>query len=187
MREMQQTLANHPDETEPARIVLSSAKSALRQIGAGHVLAFGFRTDAGRLYHHLVFATKNLDAAQKIMKAIMSGASSVIDDDGVGSFEFDPRISAGQSALIEELRALDALKRSLLSMFRGQTLRVIQAYRAHEEAAETPFTFKNYQDALRKLAYDDHMVTVSKGGFAVAESHIRRRHMDEEYDVTLPA
>jgi hypothetical protein len=64
---------------------------------------------------------------------------------------------------------------------------VIEVYKAYEQATETPFTFKNYQDALRELVYDDRAVTVAKGGSELAESNIRRRHMDEEYEVTFPA
>jgi three-Cys-motif partner protein len=187
MLEMQEALAAHPDEAERERIVLSGTKTALREIGAEYVLPFGFRTEAGRLDHHLVFATKNLDPAQKIMKSIMSAASSIVDEDGIGNFEFDPRISGEQPMLLDDTRALNVLKDALLVKFRGRTLRVIQVYKEYEETAETPFTIKNYQDALRELVYLDGAVTVSKGGFVLTESNIRRRHMHEDYEVTFQA
>lgn len=187
VREMHQTLSRHPDESERERIVLSGIKAALREVGAEYALAFGFRSDKGRLDHHLVFATKNLDPAQKIMKGIMSGASSIIDDDGVGTFEFNPRVSGAQAALIEGPRQLDRLKQELLATFLGKTLSVAEVYTAYEQLHETPFTFKNYQDALRELAYDDRAVTVAKGHSALSESNMRHRHMDESYDVTFPS
>jgi len=184
--EMHEALASRPKETERERIVISGAKRALRSAGGEYVLPFGFRTQSGTLDHHLVFATKNLDPAQKIMKGIMSRASSVIDADGVGNFEFDPKASERQSSLLQTVRRLDGLKSDLLSAFSGRKIRVGDVYEEYEGAHETPFTFKNYQDALRELTYDAELLKVEKGGFVLAESNVRHRHMHELYDLTFP-
>jgi three-Cys-motif partner protein len=184
--DMHDALATRPNETERERIVISGVKRALKSVGAEFVLPFGFRTQSGALDHHLVFATKNVDPAQKIMKGIMSRASSVIDADGVGAFEFNPKAPARQSSLLQPVRRLDGLKRDLLSVFSGRKISVGKIYEEYERAHETPFTIKNYQDALRELAYDDKLLKVEKGGFVLAESNVRHRHMHELYDLTFP-
>jgi hypothetical protein len=155
-------------------------------VGGEYVLPFGFRTQSGTLDHHLVFATKNLDPAKKVMKGIMSRASSVIDVDGVGNFEFDPKASERQSSLLRTVRRLDGLKSDLLSAFSGRKIRVGDVYEEYEGTHDTPFTFKNYQDALRELTYDAERLKVEKGGFVLAESNVRHRHMHELYDLTFP-
>jgi three-Cys-motif partner protein len=187
VREMRDMLGRHPDEAKREQVVVSAVRNALREGGGEYVLTFGFRNKAGKLDHHLVFSTKNLDPAQKIMKGIMSRASSIIDADGVGNFEFDAKLPEGQQpALLGEGRQLEELKGDLLSSFAGRKLRVIEVYEEKEKGCETPFTIKNYQDALRELAYDDKVVRVEKGGFLVTESSVSRRHMHEQYDLTFP-
>ncbi len=181
--EMSSALAGRLDEPERERVVLSGTQQALKEIGAEYVLPFAFRTANGRLDHHLVFATKNLNPAQKIMKGIMSRASSRVDSDGVGSFEFDPAAVDEQPQLIEGERKLDDLKRDLCRMFEGKKLRVVEVYESHERAAETPFTMTNYQNALRELAYVDRVIVVTKGSLTLPESSIRKKYMSEDYDV----
>lgn len=116
----------------------------------------------------------------------MSRASSVIDVDGVGNFEFDPKASERQSSLLQTVRRLDGLKSDLLSAFSGRKIRVGDVYEEYEETHDTPFTFKNYQDPLRELTYDAKLLKVEKSGFVLAESNVRHRDMHELYDLTFP-
>jgi len=69
-------------------IILTAVKSAIRQAGA-IPLVFRFRSDNGRISHHLVYASKESRAAN-MMKSILRTASSTISE-GVGSGEHNPR------------------------------------------------------------------------------------------------
>jgi three-Cys-motif partner protein len=165
-------------------ILLGGMQEVLYEIGAKHVLCFRFCKASGALDHHLVFATKNLDPAQKIMKGIMSRASSAIDADGIGSFEYNPTVT-GAAFPFDVATPMQLLQRDLLERFHGRRLSVSQIYELHNEG--TTFTIKNYQDALRQLAYDEHAVKVERGEFMpLTEVSVRKRHMSESYRITFP-
>lgn len=173
------------DEAAREQILLGGMRNALYDIGAKHVLQYRFRKPTGAIDHHIVFATKNLDPAQKIMKSIMARASSIVDQDGIASFEFSPGVTGAMLPLGGET-PMQRLTKQLPSEFRGQRLTVAEIYAAHNES--TPFTVKNYQDALRILAYDMHVVRVERGEFMpLAKNNIVRRHMSESYVITFPA
>jgi three-Cys-motif partner protein len=181
----QATLNDAPDEATRERIVLGALREALYDIGAKHVLAYGFRKTTGALGHHLVFATKNSSPAQRIMKDIMSRASSVIDADGVGSFEFNPAHDGSVLLIDQDKPPMMQLCDDLLETFRGQALTVTQVYEHHNET--TPFTLKNYQDALRILAYDRRAVTVARGELMpLTRANVSNRHMSDKYTITFP-
>lgn len=178
-------LAGAQDEAARETVILDAMRDALYEIGAKHVLQFRFRKPGGTLDHHLVFATKNLDPAQRMMKDIMSAASSSIDSDGVGSFEYDPE-QFGALLPLGAQTPMERLKANLLESFRGQTLSVSRIYELHNEG--TPFTLKNYQEALRRLAYDDRVVKVERGEFMpLTEANVRNRHMSTSYIITFPS
>lgn len=177
-------LAGSSDEETREGILLGGMRAALYDIGAKHVLQYRFRKPTGAIDHHIVFATKNLDPAQKIMKGIMARASSVIDQDGVASFEFNPR-SEGSMLPLGGDTPMRHLTSELLSVFRGRRLTVADIYAAHNEP--TPFTIKNYQDALRILAYDMQIVKVGRGEFMpLGHNNVAQRHMSEKYVITFP-
>lgn len=177
-------LAARPDEATRERILLDGMRDALYEIGAKHVLRYRFRRDTGGIDHHLVFATKNLDPAQKIMKSIMAGASTIRDSDGVASFEFDPSPPSATLPLADETPT-QRLARELLQAFRGKKLTVAEVYGAHNEG--TPFTIGNYQQALRILAYDLGAVTVERGEFMpLTPNNVAKRHMSEKYMISFP-
>lgn len=71
-------------------VILASVKSALELVVA-IPLTFRFKSDNGRTSHHLVYASKNQRAAG-MMKSILKTASTEVIE-GVGSSQFDPRIS----------------------------------------------------------------------------------------------
>ncbi len=175
----------HPDEVTRERILLDSLRDALYEIGAKHVLCYRFRRPTGCIDHHLVFATKNLDPAQKIMKGIMARVSSTIDSDGVGSFEFNPSLPNAPLPLAQE-SPTQRLAKDLMQSFHGRQMTVAEIYAAHNEG--TPFTIGNYQQALRILAYDEHAVTVERGEFMpLTSNNVARRHMSEQYRITFPS
>jgi three-Cys-motif partner protein len=176
-------LAAVKDESAREAIILDAMRDALYEIGAKHVLRFRFRKPRGTLDHHLVFATKNLDPAQKIMKDIMSLASSAIDADGIGSFEYNPDESGAALPLGADT-PMQRLKADLLRRFTGQSLTVRNIYELHNEG--TPFTLKNYQEALRRLAYDDTAVKVERGEYMpLTSANVRNRHMSASYVITF--
>lgn len=173
------------DEDARERILLGGMRHALYDIGSKYVLQYRFRKLTGAIDHHIVFATKNLDPAQKIMKGIMARASSAVDPDGVASFEFNPRDTGAMLPLGDET-PMKRLTREIVSAFRGQRLTVAEIYAEHNES--TPFTIQNYQHALRILAYDLRAVAVERGEFMpLTDNNVARRHMSESYEITFPA
>src|ERR1017187_7732886 len=108
-------------------------------------LEFGFRTrEGGGTSHHLVYATKEVRALNK-MKRIYTKASSD-QCDGVGSLDYDPR-DAGASALL--FSPLDEVRQRLLQTFAGRTLTVDELTLA--EGPHTTFTDTAYRNALLEL------------------------------------
>jgi three-Cys-motif partner protein len=185
VEDVRSKLANSSDETTREALLLECMRSALYEIGAKHVLQFRFRKPNGQIDHHLIFVTKNPDPAQKVMKSIMARTSTRIDQEGVSSFEFRPRDLGPTLTLVDET-PMQKLIRELPVVFRGQRVTVAQVYAAHNES--TPFTIKNYQDALRTLAYDLQAVAVERGEFMpLTKNNLAHRHMSENYVITFPA
>jgi three-Cys-motif partner protein len=127
--------------------IVEELAEALKEMGGRYVLPFGFRNDTGnRTTHHLIFVSKNV-LGYKIMKEIMAGESSKIEQ-GVASFEYSPA-DARQPLLFALSRPLDDLEQLLLTQFAGRTVTCEQVYEEHNVG--TPYIGKNYKDALRKL------------------------------------
>jgi three-Cys-motif partner protein len=112
----QQIASLKPRAREDA--VLDAIREAIR--GAGGIpLGFRFKSsEGGGTSHHLVFASKSPKGAN-IMKRIMNSCSSQVFD-GVGSFEFDPRMPDSSNLLL--FSPITDLADRLLEVFAGQTL-----------------------------------------------------------------
>jgi hypothetical protein len=112
-------------------------------------------------------------------------AASVIDPDGVGSFESSPSVTGAELAL-DGQTPMQKLRTDLIDAFKGQRLTVFEVYARHNEG--TLFTIKNYQDALRGLPYDEKPIEVERGEFMpLPEMTVRKRHMSENCVVTFPS
>jgi len=127
---------------ERERIILAAVKSSIEDAGA-IPLVFGFKSDNGRLSHHLVYASKNAKAAG-MMKIILRSASSDIRE-GVGSGEHDPRARESSGLLFAGLYEIEE---RLLSVYAGRQIRFDILLR---EEARTSYTESNYRDALLRL------------------------------------
>jgi three-Cys-motif partner protein len=127
-----------PHERET--IILAAVRGAIEQAGA-IPLTFRFKTHQGRTSHHLIYASKNADAAG-IMKRILRSVSSEIDE-GVGSHEHDPRSKTGSL-----FAGLYQVEERLLTVFSGRNITFGELL---EEEAGTKFTDTNYRDALLRL------------------------------------
>jgi three-Cys-motif partner protein len=143
-----------PHEREP--FVLENLAAALKDLGAKFVLPFRFRrADGSRTSHSLVFVTKD-EKGYEIMKDIMARESST-EDEGVASFTYSPA-DARCPLLFSLSRPLAALTEDLVSRFEGQTLTMMQVYKAHH--IDTPFVAKNYKQALGDLEAAGRIVAV---------------------------
>jgi len=132
-----------PREREDA--VLNAIREAVREAG-GIPVVFRFKScEGGGTSHHLVFASKEPKGAN-IMKRIMNKCSSQVFD-GVGSFEFDPKVP--DSSNLPLFSPITDLGDRLLELFAGQTLTFDELIQ--KEAAETRFTDTNYRDAALQL------------------------------------
>ena len=176
-------LAGHHSEIERERIILGTLREALDEAQGRYMEYFRFRNTSGNSTHHLVFVTKH-ELGQRIMKDIMAGQSSYCDSDGVASFEYNPAPNAlpapslfGDSAPT----AMQCLKDDLLARFSGQALTVEEIYRQHNYG--TRYVLKNYQEALRRLYYDEGKVSLGKGHMPMSPAALKRRAMSGKYVV----
>lgn len=128
-------------------IILEELAQALKGMGGKFVLPFRFRGPTGtRTTHCLVFVTKHFKGYE-IMKGIMAGESSTLDQ-GVPSLTYSPA-DESTPLLFSLARPLDALEGLLLSRFAGRTLIMRRIYEIH--SIDTPYIDKNYKDALVRL------------------------------------
>lgn len=132
-------------------IIITAVKSAITQAGA-IPLVFRFRSDQGRISHHLVYASKESRAAN-MMKSIMRSASSTISE-GVGSGEHNPRDRSAPGLLFGGLYEVEE---RLLAVFAGREIRFDGLLR---EEAQTKYTEGNYRDALLNLERDGKITVV---------------------------
>lgn len=138
---------------ERERKILAAVDEALIAAGA-HPLEFGFRTrEGGSTSHHLVYATKNIEALNK-MKRIFTKASSD-KRDGVGSLDYDPRDKNSSPMLFSPL---DEVRQELLRTFAGRTLTFDELFAV--ESTRTTFTDTAYRNALLELE-EEHRITMS--------------------------
>jgi three-Cys-motif partner protein len=168
-------------------IILEALRSALDEVKGRYMQVFRFRNEAGRLTHHLVFVTKSL-LGQRLVKDIMAKESSSCDLDGVSSFEFrtGPPPPLPTLSLLDgqgSATAMQGLQNDLLAAFRGQSLTVEAIYEQHNYG--TPFILKNYQEALRRLFYDEAKVSLGKGLTVVSPTSLAKRAMSPKYVVVF--
>jgi len=82
------------------------------------------------------------------MKQIMASESTSAEQ-GVASFGFNPLDDERSGRLFDLHTPIDDLADELRSHFAGRALTAAEIY--HEHSLGKDLTFKNYQDALRKL------------------------------------
>jgi three-Cys-motif partner protein len=150
-------------QDEKERTILTGLEEALGEIGGKYVLTFRFRNEFGRATHHLVFVTKN-ELAHDIMKEIMAAASTG-KRQGVATFEFTPNTPHDAAVMLPLFdhaeHPLDRLKEELLERYRGRRIKIEEIYSDHNY--KTPYTKKNYSEALRQLHYEDNKVSAERG------------------------
>jgi three-Cys-motif partner protein len=130
------------------RVILAALKRGLKEIGAEYIRPFRFLKANGRMSHCLIFVTKEFKGVE-IMRDVMAGMSSRTED-GVASFTYDPRpVNPAQLQLPARPSPLDRLQTSLLHDLADETLTVRAIFEQH--SGDSRFTFKNYQEALRRL------------------------------------
>jgi hypothetical protein len=117
-------------------------------------LAFKFKNDTGtRVTHAIVYVTKQ-PKGFRVMRDIMAKLSST-DDHGVPSYTYCPaeKAKADLAPQLEFTNPIDDLALQLLRDFAGRTLTVEQLLNSDE--CLTPFTNKNYKDAIVLLELAD--------------------------------
>jgi three-Cys-motif partner protein len=160
-----------PHERE--ELILENIAQAIKEMGGEYVLPFRFKNSSGtRTSHSLVFVSKHFKGYE-IMKEIMAKESSVADQ-GVPSLTYSPA-DESMPLLFSLSRPLDALEGMLVDMFAGQTLSMIDIYKAHN--VDTPYIRRNYKDALGRLEI---------AGKITAEKH-RPNTFADRIIVTFPA
>ena len=133
------------DERE--NLIVEELCEALKEMGGSYVLPFRFKNEKGkRTSHHLIFATKHFKGYE-IMKGIMAKESSE-HHQGVASFEYSPA-SEKFPILHGLVQPMEALQRTLVRDFAGETLTMRQVYETH--CVGTPYVSSNYKAALREL------------------------------------
>jgi len=149
--------------------IIEEVCQSLKRMGTLYVLPFRFKSNDGkRTSHYLIFVTKNF-LGYDIMKDIMSKESSS-NNQGVPSFEYIPPSGMSNQTLLFKLtQSVDDLKDLLLERYAGDDKyrRMRQIYEEH--SIDTPFTSKNYKDALSMLLEEGKITTdrkPRKGTFA---------------------
>lgn len=131
-------------------MIIEEICQALKEYGYKYVLPFRFKNcEMNRTSHHLVFVSKSF-RGYEIMKEIMWKESSQCDDDGIGSFEYNPADNLPKQSLLFMLsRPLEDLKDLLLEDFKGKTLTMEEIYEQH--SVDKPYIKRNYKAALKEL------------------------------------
>jgi three-Cys-motif partner protein len=129
------------------RVILAALKRGLKEVGAEYIRPFRFLKSNGRMSHCLIFVTKDFKGVE-IMRDVMAGMSSRTED-GVASLTYDPRPVNTAQLQLARPSPLDRLQATLLHDLAGETLTVRAIFEQH--SGDSRFTFKNYQEALRRL------------------------------------
>ena len=128
--------------------IMAELQEALIQLGSNYVLSYRFKSDqSSRTSHYLLFVCKNF-TGYKIMKDIMAKASSS-KQQGVASFENDPRANLQQPTLFPLEQPLDELKEMLLDNFAERILKAKEIFEQH--SVNRPYVQGNYKQALIEL------------------------------------
>lgn len=139
-----------PNERE--RIIISNLKEALAEMGGKYSQEYFFKANGKRTSHFIVFVSKH-PLGLKIMKDIMAGESSEVVD-GVANFGHEgTKIIQPSLFLFSEI---DELKGELVKKFAGRVLTVRELF--YEHSPGTKFVLRNYQDAIRRLEQERHVI-----------------------------
>jgi three-Cys-motif partner protein len=166
--------------TRRERIVLSALKKGLRELGGDYVRPFRFLRANGRTSHYLVFVTKSFKGVE-IMRDVMAGMSSS-SADGVASFAYDPRVRDETQLELLSVSPLDRLAERIKRDLGGSTLTVRELFERH--SSDSRFTFRNYQEALRRLEGHGHVRVTRPSG---RQSYAGRATMPENATITVSA
>jgi three-Cys-motif partner protein len=164
-----------PEERET--VILNALSDSFKEKYGKYVLPFRFRSErGGRISHHLVFVTKH-KKGYDIMKSIMAKASSE-NYQGVPSFEFSPIVN-NQPLLFDIYTPLDELKNTLLEIFAGKSISVLELYDIHNLG--TNYIKRNYKEVLKQLEKEGNTTT-----FPTSENR-KKNTMADDVLVTFPA
>lgn len=135
--------------SERENIILAAVTSSIVEARA-IPLFFRFKSNRGRTSHHLVYASKNEQAAG-MMKSILRSASPEIKE-GVGSGEHDPRARELSGLLFDGLYEVED---RLLSVYAGREIRFGALLK---EEAHMRYPESNYRDAVLRLEGERRVV-----------------------------
>ena len=142
--------------------IIEELCQALKEYGSRYVLPFRFKNKKGeRTSHHLIFVSKNIKGYE-LMKDIMARESSS-NEQNVASFEYNPADSLPKQTLLFQLsRPMDDLKKELVEIYKGRTIRMVDIYLEHN--VDTPYIKRNYKEALQHLLDNKLITAVSDKG-----------------------
>jgi three-Cys-motif partner protein len=132
--------------------IIGALRESLFEIDGKYVVPFGFRSESGKLTHHLVFVGKH-PLGHKIIKEVLAKFSTG-ESQGVPDFEFTPVPSVEHfpEAALFGTRipgAIDLLKAELLKVFAGRRLSVQDIFLIHNVGRR--YLLLNYKEALKQL------------------------------------
>lgn len=140
--------------------ILEELANEIQSLGGKYVLPFTFRNSEGtRTSHKLIFVSKHFKGYE-IMKDIMAGESSTLDE-GVPSLTYSPA-DASMPLLFSLAQPMSKLKEMLLKDFSGQTLSLSEIYERHSVGKS--YIKKNYREALSALEAEDGVSADSING-----------------------
>jgi len=149
-------------------LIIAGLKESLAEFGGKYSIEYFFKDETGKkTSHFLIFVSKH-PLGYKIMKDIMAGESSTMDE-GVANFGYNPMDKFQPNLFEGTFSPIDELAEDLLNAFVGQTLIAKDIFHRHNIGKH--YVFRNYQDALRKLE--------EKGRIITKPSLSERRKIDE--------
>jgi three-Cys-motif partner protein len=140
-------------------LILQELTNALVEMGAKFVLPFRFKSESGRLTHHLIFVSKHFKGYE-VMKDIMHRESTAADQ-GVASFAYSPA-DRTMPLLFELSRPIDDLKDMLLASYKGMSISVKDIYTQH--SVGRPYILKHYKTVLIELEKENIVTVVDPEG-----------------------
>jgi len=141
-----------PKEREST--IVEAICQGLNEVGGSQVQEFNFKNARGSsTSHYLIFVSKN-PLGLSIMKDIMAKKSSTFFQN-VPSYDYNTQSGPRQLSLFDP-KPLDELEDMLLDKFAGKTMTMIEVDNEHH--VDTPYTDKNYKDALRKLEEEGKII-----------------------------
>lgn len=154
---LRERLPGLSSELREAAILEELAKE-IKSLGGNYVLPFTFRNSEGtRTSHKLIFVSKHFKGYE-IMKDIMAGESSTLDEN-VPSLAYSPA-DASMPLLFSLAQPMSKLKQTLLKEYAGKTLSLREIYERH--SVGTPYLKRNYREALLALEDEDAITAFSE-------------------------